>query len=123
MSDHTPTPWRVEEGADLIWGACNPDDHSSFGMGYSIVEGKIPGWKPYKPDYDERAANAAFIVKAVNAYDEMVRILKAIDESWSETFEEGPDGDYGVIALGEKHKTFWRDARAIIALTSGQRKV
>lgn len=80
MTEHTPTPWRVEDGTDLIWGACNPDDRSSYGMGYSIVEGKIPSWKPYKPDYDERAANAAFIVKAVNSHDMLVKVLEGIAE-------------------------------------------
>jgi len=76
MSEHTPTPWRVEDGTDLIWGACNPDDRSSYGMGYSIVEGKAPGWKPYKPSMEEREANAAFIVKAVNSHDALVEAIK-----------------------------------------------
>ena len=74
----TPTPWRVEEGTDLIWGACT-DDPSTYGMGYSIVEGKIPGFKPYKPSMKEREANAAFIVKAVNAHDALVDCLKWLD--------------------------------------------
>jgi len=73
MGEHTPTPWRVEEGTDLIWGACNPDDQSSYGMGYSIVEGKAPGWKPYKPSMEEREANAAFIVEAVNNHARLTR--------------------------------------------------
>lgn len=75
MTEHTPTPWRVEEGTDLIWGACNPDDQSSYGMGYPVIEGKIPRWKPYKPSMDEREANAAFIVKAVNNHDALVKDL------------------------------------------------
>ncbi len=78
MTEHTPTPWRVEEGTDLIWGACDPDDLTSRGMGYSIVEGKPPHWKPYKPSRDEREANAAFIVKAVNNHEALVQALQAL---------------------------------------------
>lgn len=89
MADHTPTPWRVEEGTDLIWGACNPDDMSTYGMGYSIVQGKSGSWGDRKPGMDEREANAAFIVKAVNSHDALVKSLQDIvftaedDEKWA----------------------------------------
>lgn len=77
MTDHTPTPWRVEQDTDLIWGACNPDDKSSYGMGYAIVEGKSgEKYSRYKPEMDERMANAAFIVKAVNNHDALVKALR-----------------------------------------------
>jgi hypothetical protein len=49
-------------------------------MGYSIVEGKAPGWKPYKPSMEEREANAAFIVRAVNAHDALVKALEDISK-------------------------------------------
>jgi len=78
MSEHTPTPWRVEEGTDLIWGACNPDDRTTYGMGYSIVQGKSGAWGARQPDMDEREANAAFIVKAVNNHDALVSVLEKI---------------------------------------------
>ncbi len=32
--EYTKGPWRVEEGTTLIWGDCNPEDTSSYGMGY-----------------------------------------------------------------------------------------
>ena len=41
MSEHTPDPWRVEAGTTLIWGACNAQDLSTYGMGYPIVECRI----------------------------------------------------------------------------------
>lgn len=67
MTEHSATPWRVEQDTDLIWGACNPDDKSSYGMGYAIVEGKSgEKYTGYKPEMDERLANAAFIVQVVN---------------------------------------------------------
>lgn len=75
MTEHTPTPWRVEEGTDLIWGACNPDDQSTRGMGYSIAQGKSGSWGDRKPDMDEREANAAFIVKAVNNHDALTKAI------------------------------------------------
>ena len=76
MAEHTPLPWRVEQETDLIWGACNTDDFSTRGMGYSIVEGKSGSWNKGKPDMDEREANAAFIVKAVNAHDALIEALR-----------------------------------------------
>lgn len=75
---HTPLPWRVEQGADLIWGACDPDDQSPRGMGYAIVEGQRPGWKPYRPDPAEREANAALIVRSVNSLPALVKALEEI---------------------------------------------
>jgi len=67
---HTPTPWRIEEGTTGIWGACNPDDQSSYGMGYPVTDARITpvsmsSWckGPYA---DEGEANARRIVAAVN---------------------------------------------------------
>ena len=34
----TPGPWRVEQDTSLIWGGCNPDDDTTFGMGYPMAE-------------------------------------------------------------------------------------
>jgi hypothetical protein len=76
---HTPTPWRVEQGTDLIWGACNPDDQSSYGMGYPVVEGKSASWKPYKPSMEEREANAAFIVEAVNSHEALKTRIQELE--------------------------------------------
>lgn len=75
MTEHTKTPWRVEQGTDLIWGACNPYDQSTYGMGYSIARGVTASWGKRRPDMDEREANAAFIVRACNAHDALVAAL------------------------------------------------
>jgi hypothetical protein len=80
-SAHTPTPWRVEEGTDLIWGACNPDDQSTYGMGYPVVEGKSASWKPYKPSMEERGANAALIVEAVNSHASLKAHIQELEEA------------------------------------------
>ncbi len=78
MSGHTKTPWRVEEGTDLIWGDCNPDDQTTYGMGYSIVSGHTAHHQRGKPSIDEREANAAFIVRACNMHDRLIRALEEL---------------------------------------------
>lgn len=81
---HTPTPWRIEDGTTLIWGDCNPNDNTSSGMGYPITECRVTpvsasSWckAPYN---DEGKANAAHIVKCVNLHDELVEVLKDIQD-------------------------------------------
>lgn len=66
---HTPEPWRIEEGTTLIWGACDPDDQSTHGMGYPITDCRTtPSGKWAKgPDVEAGAANASRIVACVNA--------------------------------------------------------
>jgi hypothetical protein len=60
---HTPGPWRVEEGTTLVWGACNPDDSTTRGMGYPILECRITpsGSWAKKPWADEGEANAHLV--------------------------------------------------------------
>ncbi|WNV09993.1 hypothetical protein [Tardiphaga sp. 709] len=78
MAEHTPTPWRVERGTDLIWGACNPDDMTTYGMGYAIVCGTTSSYTGGKPSIDEREANADFIIKACNSHDALVKALEGM---------------------------------------------
>jgi hypothetical protein len=96
MAEHTPTPWRVEDGTDLIWGACDQDDHSTYGMGYPICEGKLGYWGDRRADRGERDANAAFIVKAVNSHEALVKALRDIIEAnndFRKAMPEKWDGD------------------------------
>lgn len=89
----TALPWRVEQDTDLIWGACNPDDQTTYGMGYSIVEGVSRYWPNMKPDMDERNANAAYIVHACNtlpALQEHADALCAALEQRDQTAAECP---------------------------------
>lgn len=63
---HTPGPWRVEEGTTLVWGNCNPEDHTTWGMGYPIAETRINpsgNWST-GPYADEGEANARLIAAA-----------------------------------------------------------
>lgn len=102
MAKHTPTPWRVEENTDLIWGCCNADDTSSYGMGYPIISGfaSFGGWADGRPDYNEKEANAAFIVRAVNAHDDLVDALRLAERELA-AVENGSTGGIpnSVIAL------------------------
>ena len=60
----TPGPWRLEENTTLVWGNCNPDDTTSYGMGYPVAEsvGRA-SWSAHggRPFNGEREANAAYI--------------------------------------------------------------
>lgn len=60
----TPGPWRRDE--NNVWGACNPDDTTSYGMGINIVEcrSSVPQWAREPLDYEKSETNAAFIAAA-----------------------------------------------------------
>jgi hypothetical protein len=65
---HTPTPWKVNDCRDSGW------------MDNAIYIAKDSGEnlaRVYK-DYGNVEANAAFIVRAVNAHDELVAKLSAV---------------------------------------------
>lgn len=84
MTEHTPTPWRVEKGTGLVWGDCTIfEDGTPDRLGIPVTDGQLerPWGKGCGPTYDEMEANAAFIVKAVNSHAEMDRLLaEAADE-------------------------------------------
>lgn len=61
---HTPTPWKLENSSTVIV----PD-----GAGGTIAE-------VYGDDVKEQKANAAFIVKAVNAHDVLVTALRRTEK-------------------------------------------
>lgn len=66
-SKATPGPWRQEEETTLVWGACDPDDLSSRGMGFPVAEaGLRPAWLSAEraSSPEQRMANAAFIAAA-----------------------------------------------------------
>lgn len=63
---HTPGPWRVETGTTVVWGACDPDDKSSYGMGYPVADARNSPYFRWAggPDADEGEANARLIAAA-----------------------------------------------------------
>lgn len=66
----TPGPWRVEDGTSLVWGACNPEDRTSYGMGSPVAEGLATAtWKGARDiQCPERIANAHLIASAPTLY-------------------------------------------------------
>jgi hypothetical protein len=65
MVKYTAGPWRVEEGTTLIWGNCDPHDHSSYGMGYPIMDGQHPrSWRRDHPTDDEIEGNCRLVAAA-----------------------------------------------------------
>lgn len=64
----TPGPWRVEQDTTLIWGNCDPEDRSTYGMGYPVAEAKIMlgHGSPFcrSARHDEAEANARLIAAA-----------------------------------------------------------
>lgn len=66
----TPGPWRREQDTTLVWGECNADDMSTFGMGFPVAAAQGTGdrrWGRHLGE-DEQAANATLIAAAPELY-------------------------------------------------------
>lgn len=80
---HTPGPWRVEEGTTLIWGDCNPDDTTTYGMGYPIAECRMTpsaSWARGPKKYEEAEANTRLIAAAPDLLRAAELIVDWLDE-------------------------------------------
>lgn len=76
----TPGPWRVEEDTTLIWGDCNPDDTSSYAMGYPISECRThPSSTLFKgpTEYEEYTSNAQIVALAPDLAAELLALREA----------------------------------------------
>jgi citrate lyase beta subunit len=86
MGEHTPTPWKViTEDISLIESVTLAADGCSY-----IVAHCLDG-ATSQVNEDTREANAAFIVKAVNSHDALVKALenaKAALETCSDLFSD-----------------------------------
>jgi len=70
MSTHTPTPWNLgEQNQYFIYAPLNT---------HRIAEACIPPDKSVA--IKEAKANAAFIVRAVNAHEDMLAALKKVEK-------------------------------------------
>lgn len=80
-TQHTPGPWRVEEGTTLVWGACNPDDRTTYGMGYPVasMEQQRRWDRSGEPTTDTQDANARLIAAAPD--------LLAACEAYAEAYD------------------------------------
>ena len=105
MTDHTKTPWRIVSRTD----------------GADIVTGDYPGgrarliascWSGGSDDADDAArANAEFILRAVNAHDDLLAALRGMVEMFEHRIYNRP----GPIDAAQR----WDAARAAIAKAEG----
>lgn len=86
---HTPLPWKVADGADQY--ICNGDHWIASTMGIRGEEG---------------AANAAFIVQAVNSHHRLIEAL----ERFIADYDDDDRADAGIHPLMEAHIADFRAA-------------
>jgi hypothetical protein len=76
-AQHTPTPWKVYNRGDQITGT-----YARYRIEYetpdlrSVIADIEPKW--LCPEHGDAQANAAFIVKACNAHEELVDMLQFV---------------------------------------------
>lgn len=101
-SKHTPTPWFASEDGDgENYGASTLVDARN---GYIASVGA-----PFAEVAEENLANAAFIVRAVNAHDDLVAALHEYMSQFGQALEA-----YG-IAFTDSQKIADAKARAALA--------
>jgi hypothetical protein len=62
---HTPTPWNTN----------SPDETLILGPDRQVVATTLQDEEDYQANHDTRYADAEFIVKCVNAHDDLVKVL------------------------------------------------
>ena len=108
MVEHTPVPWEVDEAEDLPLAVI-----ADTADGEAICEiGKDGSRKA--DSCAEWHANAAFIVRACNAHDDLLEVLGAIHACWGVGYK---DTRRLVDALRPLIEV---DARAAIAKAKGE---
>ena len=94
MSNHTPTPWTVEflrwtpesEAVGFRIDSSYSVDHLPTGMRmHSIVNANCSEQPAYTACWttEQIEANAAFIVRAVNAHDDLVATLQWLRDNYA----------------------------------------
>jgi len=76
MTEHTPTPWRVQAGSG------NSEEAFTITTSDRVIA-SVAG-----EGYANRQANAAFIVRAANSHAALVAALRAVE--WRGGFESCP---------------------------------
>lgn len=85
MTKHTPTPWKMEQWGENHFAVVSDND----GQNHAVMQ-DIYCYAP------EKAANAAFIVRACNAHEALVRELQAM---YDHMIDRGEDEESdGMIA-------------------------
>lgn len=94
---HTPTPWRLSESDAAVILADDHSDESDYPYAVALCQPCVP----LNGDEDYGQFNAARIVLAVNAYDDLVAVLARIAEGMETVFDEGEGRDVLVPMDGE----------------------
>lgn len=89
-SKHTPGPWRVEESTTLIWGRCDPDDKTTYGMGIPVAEVRLGStrWNGPTIGWNEAEANARLIAAAPEMLEALAKMVCEYD-AWSGFNDDG----------------------------------
>lgn len=111
-AQHTPTPWMISP-----CGAMAPDDVmivADFGRNENGIQqiSTVAKALSIRQTKEVTAANAAFIVRACNAHEELVRMLQVV--------LMGPLSIDGGVNLGEARQRMRADILAAIAKAEGK---
>ena len=121
---HTPTPWHTENSPG-DWGL--PGSVSVFGDGKEVCSTEYT--TPYcvgasRSDiagYDRAQADAALIVRAVNAHDALVEALQAVND-WLQGLEDGAEEGDPLKAIRERaHAPIRKTIGAALTLAEKER--
>ena len=110
---HTPAPWQLcahlakhDECTcgyrGSIWGADEETIVCEMGSSPDIDnEGRVAGHCQPQADRPTQLADAAFIVRAVNAHDDLVEALRGLIEACTAEFNEKGAGGYALARLSD----------------------
>jgi hypothetical protein len=125
MAAATPGPWRQEDGTTLVWGACNPDDMTTCGMGYPVATARTKLGFDDQWREDTGMANAALIALAPTLAAELIEAraerdalreaLEYADGCFEAALAEGwidalSNGDHAaILSLWHRRLSYARD--------------
>ncbi len=100
---HTKTPW-IKDKRGALRGA-DGSEIAVWNLGLVGVQ---------RSDISE--GNSEFILRAVNSHDALIEALEALNDSWLETFPDGPDTKLrDGCSIHEDTLKIWRLAQAALA--------
>jgi hypothetical protein len=106
---HTPTPWRICTNAQFSSEVETADGSLSIALAHAKGHDLLPD--AYEaPEDDVSDANAAFIVRACNAHDDLVAALEAVDKHLKA---------YGTDTIGPETAKVWDQVRSALVKSDG----
>lgn len=77
--EHTPTPWIVEGCTVEAWRSSKPEETPEVIMGFEVASESLR----------QSELDAAFIVRAVNAHDDLVKACEEVLENIAHAVSRG----------------------------------